>query len=203
MSPSGQSTTLEFWRGRLPHWEVADAIHFVTIHVAGAIPVVAASKIRQMSDSLSRLPPSKHFSLQKRIFAEMERWLDRTGAIDYLTRYGVAEMVVEAVHYRMQAGIWRVIEYVVMPSHIHLLIEILQTSLKESIESFKEHTGRQAATILDRHGHRFWQTEWFDHWVRNPDEANTIAHYIQQNPEKARLVTDCRQWPSGSWSKMK
>jgi hypothetical protein len=30
--------TIDFWVGRLPHWEVVDGRYFVTIHLAGAIP---------------------------------------------------------------------------------------------------------------------------------------------------------------------
>ena len=133
----------------------------------------------------------------------MERWLDRAIGIDYLTTSGVAEMVVDAFQNRIRAGIWRAPVYVVMPSHVHLLIEMLRKGLKECLESFKERTGREAAKILDRHGHRFWQTEWFDRWVRTREEEVSITEYIQQNPVMAKLVTDYHDWPFGSWNSNK
>ncbi len=153
--------------------------------------------------TLSHLPASEHTRVQKKIFAEMEKWLDRTTGIDCLTRSGVPEMVIDAIQYRVRAGIWSAPVYVVMPSHVHFLIEVLQKCLKESLESFKQRTGQEAARILGRRGFRFWQTEWFDHWVRSRDEEVSITEYIKQNPVKAKLVGDYRDWPDGSWNIVK
>ena len=86
-----------------------------------------------------------------------------------------------------------------MPNHIHLLIEILSGGLKTNLESFKGWTGRSAGRILQLEKHRFWQREWFDHWVRSPEEAAGIVDYIRNNPVKAGLVARFEEWPYGSW----
>jgi len=191
--------TLEFWRGDLPHWEVSNALHFVTINLTGSIPLSAALKIRKMRIDLERLEFSSRYALQKTIFDEMERWLDRRSSVNYLAMPAIAEILIEAFQYRIDAGIWRVPEFVVMPSHIHFLVEFLKAGLKESLESFKERTARKATKILGWHGQRFWQREWFDHWVRSPEEEIEYTNYIRNNPVKAGLVEDYRLWPYGSW----
>ncbi len=53
-SMSRKPATVEFWRGHLPHWEVSDALHFVTIHLAGAIPVSRARQTHALSKELTR-----------------------------------------------------------------------------------------------------------------------------------------------------
>ena len=91
-------------------------------------------------------------------------------------------------------------EFVVMPNHVHLFFELLDGRLKEVLEDFKTWTGRQAGRCINLRGHRFWQREWFDHWSRSDDDDERIAAYIRNNPKKAGLVADYRDWPYGSWS---
>jgi len=191
--------TIEFWRGRLPHWEVADGLYFITIHLAGAIPRDAAQRIREMSQRAKSSPIARNASLQKKVFEEMERWLDRNGEARYLGRPEIASAVTEAIQYRISEGIWTVFEHVIMPSHIHLLLEFGLLGLRQSLIDFKRRTGHLAAGILQLPKKSFWQKEWFDHWVRTPEEAASIARYIRLNPVKAGLVHSYLDWPYGSW----
>src|SRR5580692_4830079 len=46
-----------------------------------------------------------------------------------------------------------------------------------SLQSLKGHTAREANLVLDRTGHRFWQAESYDHWVRDDAERERIAAY--------------------------
>jgi len=86
-----------------------------------------------------------------------------------------------------------------MPNHIHLFFELLKAGLKEVLEDFKSWTGGRAARLTSLDDDRFWQREWFDHWSRSDDEDERIIAYIRQNPVKAGLVSDYRDWPYGSW----
>jgi putative transposase len=200
--------TISFWQGRLPHWEVVDGRYFVTIHLSGAIPAAGKQRIREISQELQKLQELQELwrsndearlRVQRQIFGEMERWLDKAQCNTYLQNPRMAEMMVEAIHHRSQAGIWHMFEYVVMPNHAHLFFELRSGSLKEVLEGFKEWTGRQAGKVLDLRGKRFWQKEWFDHWSRSDEEDERIVEYIRQNPVKAALVAEYRQWPYGSW----
>ncbi len=191
--------TVEFWRGRLPHWEVADGLYFITIHLADAIPRRAAKRIREMSRRAKSLPAARRTYLEKKVFDEMEHWLDRTSELQYLERPEVADAVAEAIEYRINNGTWTVFEHVLMPSHIHLLLELGPLGLRRTLIDFKRRTGYLAADILQLHKKSFWQKEWFDHWVRTPGEAASIREYIRQNPVKAGLVHSYLDWPHGSW----
>jgi REP element-mobilizing transposase RayT len=202
--------TIAFWRGRLPHWEVADGRYFVTIHLAGAIPLQGQKRVQAIADELRKAPrqtEERRLQVQRRIFAEMELWLDRAEHVDHLRRSDVAEMIVEAIAFR-EGRDWHMFEFVVMPSHIHLFFEISGNSshgtnpsrLKTIVEQFKRWTGHEAARLLSIDKTRFWQDEWFDHWSRSDEEDEQICVYIRRNPEKAQLVQNHVDWPFGSWS---
>ena len=152
-----------------------------------------------MSQRAKAFPAARRAPLQKKVFEEMERWLDRNAGVRYLGRPEVAAIVMEAIQYRVNNGVWRVFEHVIMPSHIHLLLEFRLLGLRQSLIDFKRRTGYLAARVLRLRKKSFWQREWFDHWVRTPDEAASIRQYIRQNPVKAGLVRSYQDWPYGSW----
>jgi hypothetical protein len=130
----------------------------------------------------------------------MEAWLDRVEYVSSLQQPEVARMVMEAIEFR-EGRVWHLLEYVVMPSHVHLFFELVAPGLKNHLEQFKRWTGHQAAQLLNVDGERFRQDEWFDHWSRSDEEDERIAVYIRRNPEKANLVKTYLNWPFGSWRK--
>ena len=200
---SRRPKTIEFWQGRLPHWEVEEGRYFVTIHLDGAIPVAGHNRILLLSRQQAKLPGGEEawLQLQRRIFREMESWLDRAERVSHLSRREIAEMVADSVQHRENRGDWHVFEFVIMASHIHLFFELVQGRLKETLNDFKRWTGHQAGKMLDLDGDRFWQREWFDHWSRSDDEDDKIVSYIRDNPVKAGLVAQYHDWPHGSWAK--
>ena len=109
-------------------------------------------------------------------------------------------MVTEAIEFR-ENRIWKMFEYVVMPSHVHLFFELIEPGLKNHLEQFKRWTGHRAAKLLQLDEERFWQDEWFDHWSRSDEEDDKIVRYIRDNPVKRGLVAQYCDWPYGSWAK--
>jgi REP element-mobilizing transposase RayT len=200
---SRKPETVEFWRGRLPHWEVAEGRYFVTIHLAGAIPRQGQDRIHHLAAEYERLAQNDlggRLKVQRQIFAEMERWLDQAERATHLRNGDVARIVMEAIAHR-QGTVWNLFEYVIMPNHIHLFFELLRSGLKQHLEQFKRWTGHETGKLLNLDKTGFWQDEWFDHWSRSDEEDSEIAEYIRRNPEKAGLVAHYTQWPFGSWSR--
>ena len=142
--------TIAFWYGRLPHWEVAEGRYFVTLHLAGAIPPQGQERIHTMTREYAKLAEHDaegRLAIQRRIYREMESWLDRTDFAADLQRPDVAQMVIDALAFR-HGRTWNMLEYVVMPSHLHLFFELRGEGLKNSLEQFKRWTGHQAAKLL-------------------------------------------------------
>lgn len=148
---------------------------------------------RESTDAQSE----RDLKLTRKIFSEMERWLDSTPAVSHFQRSDLCEMVTEAIEHRERVKIWDMFSFVIMHSHIHLFFEFNnELSLKHELEEFKRWTGHQAARIdTELSGTRFWQVEWFDHWSRSDEEDEKIIHYIQNNPIKAGITNRVGQYP--------
>lgn len=86
-----------------------------------------------------------------------------------------------------------------MSNHVHLLIDTsIQTpdakiSLDKIMKRIKGPTAVYANRILNRRG-RFWMLESYDHYIRDDNELSAIYYYILNNPVKAGLVEDWKDW---------
>jgi type I restriction enzyme R subunit/putative DNA methylase len=83
-----------------------------------------------------------------------------------------------------------------MPNHVHLLISP-KVPVYRIMNGIKGVTSRHARSILALQQEHFWQDESFDHWVRSPEQFDTIRAYIENNPVKAGLSAHPEDWP---WS---
>jgi putative transposase len=92
----------------------------------------------------------------------------------------------------------KVYAYCFMPDHVHLLLAPSDScDLVAFVAQFKNLVQR-AAWRLGLHG-TFWQKRFWDHFLRQDEDIETVVHYILNNPVRAGLVSDWRDYPySGS-----
>jgi REP element-mobilizing transposase RayT len=161
-------------RRRLPHIYRQGERLFVTFRLQGVLPPAHFA------------PPAKATAGQA--FVYMDRYLDaaRRGPA-HLRRPEIAQIVVDSIHKGVQLGHYQLHAWVVMPNHVHLLIEPLMDPSR-ILKSLKGFTARAANQALGCTGEAFWQKESYDHWVRNDREYGRILAYIEENPVKAGLV---------------
>jgi hypothetical protein len=76
---------------------------------------------------------------------------------------------------------------------MHLLISPVTKPIK-FLQSTKDYTAREANKILGRAGEPFWQSESYDHWIRDAAEFKRISEYIENNPVKAGLVSSPEEY---------
>lgn len=84
--------------------------------------------------------------------------------------------------------------YVIMPDHVHWLVELKSGSLAQHLLSLKSFTARRINKHLSRHG-RVWQKGFHDHAVRRDEDLANIARYLIMNPVRADLVKSVRDYP--------
>ncbi|MEP6539350.1 MAG: transposase, partial [Bryobacteraceae bacterium] len=91
--------------------------------------------------------------------------------------------------------------FAVMSNHVHLLVTP-KVPLPKLTQSLKGITAKRANVILGRTGEPFWQEETFDRNVRNQDEFERIRFYVENNPVRAGLVREAREyrWSSAAWA---
>jgi putative transposase len=127
----------------------------------------------------------------------MDRLLDNasTGP-QYLRIPEIANMVVEALHYRDQVlQHYDLHRYAVMANHVHLLITP-KVDVSKLMHSLKRFTAKEGNRMLGLTGQPFWQDESYDRLIRD-GEFERIANYIEMNPVKAGLVSAPEDFP---WS---
>ncbi len=196
------ATTRERWRNRLPHWEVADQPHFVTIHCAHSLPQDVRAKIAEIKTSLDTIAPmSEKFGvLQRQYFLTYEKYFDHATGFAPFLQGEVCQIVLTAwLNFERQEG-WRVAHHVIMPNHVHFLMNPVKptaTALRICLPKFKGRIARLANQVLARRA-LFWQPDWFDRWMRNEAETMRVVDYIQNNPVKAGLV---QHWQDYRWVK--
>lgn len=91
----------------------------------------------------------------------------------------------------------RVFNYVVMPSHIHLMVEpIGQTPLDRIMHDFCLAVARDYNKRRQRGGH-FWRQRYRSHIIDDDRYALACLRYLHRNPVAAGLVQKMDDWP---WS---
>jgi putative transposase len=103
------------------------------------------------------------------------------------------EAVLEQVRARHQA---RVYGYVLMPEHVHLLInEPPRILLAQFLKAVKQVTSRKLRGPREK----FWQDRYYDSNVRGEEARSEVVRYIHRNPVKRGLVGRPEDWPWSSF----
>ncbi len=85
-------------------------------------------------------------------------------------------------------GQWWVHLFLIMPDHVHGLITFGRcNSMKRSIADWKRYLAR--SHTID------WQTDFFDHRIRDHRELEEKRSYILNNPVRAGLINAVGEWP--------
>jgi REP element-mobilizing transposase RayT len=89
-------------------------------------------------------------------------------------------------------------EWVIMPNHVHLLLTVYaEFTLRFTIGNFKSYTAQVANGLLQRQG-QFWYPEFYDRYIRTAQHYENVVYYIHNNPVKAGLCAEAKQWEFSS-----
>lgn len=181
-------------RGYLPHLKVEGATYFVTFRLADSLPRETLECLDAWrADQLRRADAGERIQLDADFSAEIDAHLDRGAGACWLRDERVAALVSDALRH-FDGRRYRLHEWVVMPNHVHALVQPLPGhALEQILHSWKSFTAHGASTTLGRQG-AFWQRESYDHWVRDDGELAHYRNYIGENPVKARLCTRAGDW---------
>jgi len=169
-------------RGYLPHRDEPGLTQFVTFHLADSFP----SALRSEWEALLKVEDNR----KRRLL--LEAYLDRGRGECYLRRPDVAILAEDALRFHHKQW-YDLLAWVVMPNHVHFLIKVGETSLAKIVKELKRYTARQANTILQREG-AFWDEDYFDTYMRDADHELKTCRYIENNPVKALLVHEPKEW---------
>jgi putative transposase len=178
-------------RGYLPHFDGGNVIQAITYRLADALPIEAISA---MQEQLAQ-QQLKDDALRGKI----EAYLDAGRGACYLRHPEVAALV-ENGFFHFDGTHYRLLAWVVMPNHVHVLIETMAgLPLPEVIRRWKTFTAREANRLLRRSG-PFWQPDYWDRYIRDQSHLENVMAYIHNNPVKAGLVQESTayRWSSAN-----
>ncbi len=184
------------WHSRryMPHFDSALVVQHVTFHLADSLP---AAVVERMAKELQTVPAGKReVERRKRI----EAWIDAGHGSCLLKRPDAAEGVEQALLY-FDGARYQLLAWVVMPNHVHVLFQPnVGWTLSQIVASWKSFTGRRLAALAPgstEFGNRIWHREYWDRFIRDQKHFDAAKAYIHQNPVKAGLVAQAKEWP---WS---
>lgn len=199
-------------RRMLPHWDVPGGTYFVTACLYDSLPAQGVLDIRNLEHRLQRQvrPPGvsqEDWEQQKWkiVFARRDEWMDVHPAVRHLEDERLASVVQQSL-YHFAGERYDLLAYVIMPSHFHWLFRPKDewvASLGEAVNtrsprerimhSVLSFSSRTCNRLLDESG-PFWQSESYDHVVRDEDELSRIIDYIELNPVRRDWVKQREAW---------
>jgi REP element-mobilizing transposase RayT len=172
-------------RGYLPHRDELGLTQFVTFRLADSFPEALRSEwahLWKIEDDRERR-------------TQLEAYLDKGRGSAYLRRPEIARLVEDALRFfhgqRYELRAWAV-----MPNHVHALFKVDATPMSEIVGSWKKYLAHEANKVLSRRG-VFWEADYWDTYMRSTAHEVQATHYTENNPAKAGLVLDPKEWP---WS---
>ena len=171
---------------------------------------VNAIKQRHFPHQVHKLEIAK---ARYRYFRNFDRRLDRAASSDTaIADPVIAKILTDKLH-ELDGDLYELIAYCIMPNHVHLLISLANQvvdeeqyylsdeelslayrPLHEVMRRIKGASARLINLQLGRTGTAFWQKDSYDHFVRNAKSLENIWWYILNNPVKAGLVAEVKDF---------
>ena len=181
-------------RRRLPHWKVDGAIYWITFRLADAIPRDESNALQEARKLWLKHHPEPWTDAEwkeyNRLFDEkIESWLD-VGMGSRTLAHVDARNAVKSCLLRFNGERHRLHAAVIMPTHVHLLLEPLEGhDLSRILQGIKGASAREINKLAGVTG-TLWLDESYDHVVRSEKQYWRFVRYIAENPARAGLRND-------------
>lgn len=198
------------WRN-LPHIQYEGATMFVTFRLFDSLPKAIIDKLKyDFDNAVLNLHKECYWnkSLYKRRYEELHashfHKLDDAlhkiqSGPQWLKQEDVARIVAEALEFWDEKRI-ELMNYCIMPNHVHVVFRLFteregekRAYLSEIMHSIKGFSAKKCNKVLGRNGN-FWMDESYDRIVRDRNELYNIIDYVLDNPVKAGLCEERKEW---------
>jgi REP element-mobilizing transposase RayT len=193
-------------RGYLPHRDEPGLTQFVTFHLADSFPVSLRSEwehFAKIEDDREQREVMEAYRGRGECLLgrpQIAKWVEENfrqfgeccGSPSRTPKQGNSGSQSRAP----ATPRYELLAWVIMPNHVHVLFKAGTVSMAEIVGGWKKHTGRLANKLLGKRG-AFWAEDYFDTYMRDAKPKARTVRYIENNPTKAKLVLDPKDWP---WS---
>ena len=78
----------------------------------------------------------------------------------------------------------KIVKHIIMPNHIHLLIEINNQTGGHGDPPLQSIIGQLKSYTTHKYGKQLWQRSYYDHIIRNEEDYLNVWEYINNNLAK-------------------
>ena len=115
--------------------------------------------------------------------------------LPFLDTAGARDVFLQMLEEVRQKYLFRVVGYVVMPEHVHLLVGEPQSgTLSTALQVLKQRTARRIHDVIRG---QMWQRRFYDFNVFSQEKVTEKLDYMHENPVKRGLVLSAEDW---GWS---
>ncbi len=174
---------------RGPSLRPSGVIQHITFHLADSLPKAA---ILRLESELKFLPADKQDAERRK---RIDAYIDAGHGSCILQKPDIAVMVQESL-FAHDSQRYRLIAWVVMPNHVHVLIEpINDWTVAKIVASWKRFTATRIRA--GQPDGPLWHREYWDRYIRNEKHFHQAIAYIHKNPVTAQLAANPESYP---WS---
>jgi len=172
-------------RGYLPHYDDGMSLQCVTYRLADALPSEVVVRLAEAS---------ANGCISEEV---VERSL-ATGHGSCLLRFPENARIVLENWRHFEGGDYHLHDWVVMPNHVHVLIEPTgRRPLRSIVQSWKSYTAKRILQRAGRDDITLWEPDYWDRFIRSGEHRRAVIEYIRLNPVRAGLCNRPDDWP---WS---
>ncbi len=183
-------------RGYLPHCDYPGLTQLITFRLADSMPAARRGEWEHLL--------SIEDTTEKR--TKLEEYLDCGVGTCALRDADIAQRMEGALQH-FHGDRYELLAWVVMPNHVHVLVQIWMMPMSKLVRSWKRHIAgapqslrreTEDDTVAPQGLRRsFWEREYWDTHMRDEEQERKAIRYIENNPVKARLCLDPAAFP---WS---
>jgi len=183
-------------RGYLPHWDFAKSVQAITFRLDDSLPAAVVKEWKMELKDLLESPDSS-----PKAKAELHRRISRyedSGIGSCLLGTPEVAQIVQVEIISGHPSNYKLIEWCIMPNHVHVLIRLMpESSLGNIVKNWKAVTAVKINRMLNRTG-RLWMPDYHDRYIRDFDHFYDSKTYIRNNPVKAKLCEKPQDWAFSS-----
>ena len=104
------------------------------------------------------------------------------------TEFDHARLMVNVL--KRESGYTKTLCFVVMPDHVHWLLQLGDTSFSKTVQRVKSISSREIKRKLAHNGSEaIWQDGFHDHALRKEENLVKLARYVVMNPVRAGITS--------------
>jgi REP element-mobilizing transposase RayT len=178
----------------LPHWTCEGGVYAVTFRLSDSLPQSVVASWKTERDNIRRnaiqqqrpLSEIEENRLRTLYSEKVESYLDAGEGNCLLHDEKVAQLMQDTL-FHFDGKRYVLLAWCIMPNHVHVVLDPLAGfDLSKIIHAWKSYSATQANRLLQRKG-PFWQTEYYDHLIRDEADFRHAMEYVLNNPSKAGL----------------